>query len=376
MLDLAEAQKGYVIEPTELDQDDHLLNVENGTLNLATGELQPPRRQDFITKRAPVSWNPTAKSATWDDFLATVLPNAEVRAFFQRAVGYSLTGDMQAHALFFVYGPTASGKSTAMGAIKTALGNYVSTSNTDVFLAKRFEGGNTPELAKLPGVRMILMSELPPNKAFNAPLVKQWTGGDEIQATAKYQAPFEFKPKGKLWFTGNDRPHVAFEDLAFWRRVYMILFEVSIPKEAQDPMLQAKLRQPEVQSAILAWAYEGLLAFQQQGLNPPPAVDAAVEDYQDEVDPLQDFIAECCLLDPDAVTSASELHLAYVKHANDTKDAGTKPVSKTRFGKLIHARGLTPTKVEGQRAWKGIGLKAPEGSGWSPPGGDASSIPF
>jgi putative DNA primase/helicase len=264
---------------------------------------------------------------------------------------------MSAHALFFVYGPTASGKSTAMNAIKAVLGGYAATTSTEAFLAKRWqEGGNTPELAKLPGVRMALMSELPPNKAFNAPLVKLWTGGDEIQATAKYQAPFEFKPKAKLWFTGNDRPHVPFEDGAFWRRVFMVPFEESIPKDQQDPALADRLRGPEAQSAILAWVYAGRVAFREQGLSPPEAVRAAVEDYQEEVDPLQAFIEERCILGTNLATTSAYLYCAYHGYAKIA--AINHPVSATRFGKLLKARGLGAIKKSGQRAWAGIGLKS------------------
>jgi putative DNA primase/helicase len=371
MLKEAEGQKGYKILPAKLDIDDYLLNLKNGTLDLHTGELRPSDPADLISKLAPVTWAKSHESPLWDSFLQRVLPDPEVRSFFQRAVGYTLTGDMTAHAFFFVYGPTASGKSTAMGAIKEMLGDYAATTSTEAFLSKHFSGGgNTPELAKLPGVRMVLMSELPPNKSFNAPLIKQWTGGDELQATAKYQDPFEFKPKGKLWFTANDRPHVAVEDEAFWRRTYLIPFDVTIPKDEQNPKLKLQLEEPEARSAILAWAYEGLVAFQDQGLNPPEAVLAAVEDYQEEVDPVGDFIEERCIFADELVTTKTELYASYCEYA---KDAGIKyPVSKNRFGKILRQRGLQEMKLKKQRAWRGIGLA---GGGVLSPGSHSGGMP-
>ena len=49
----------------------------------------------------------------WSAFLETVTAgDAELQAFLQRACGYSLTGQTVEHALFFLYGTGANGKST------------------------------------------------------------------------------------------------------------------------------------------------------------------------------------------------------------------------------------------------------------------------
>jgi putative DNA primase/helicase len=48
------------IKTDDLDKDPWLLNVENGTINLRTGEIREQRAEDLITKIAKVRFDPAA----------------------------------------------------------------------------------------------------------------------------------------------------------------------------------------------------------------------------------------------------------------------------------------------------------------------------
>jgi putative DNA primase/helicase len=52
--------------PDDLDTDPWVLNVENGTLDLRTGKLRCHRRDDLITKLAPVTYDSTAMCPIWE----------------------------------------------------------------------------------------------------------------------------------------------------------------------------------------------------------------------------------------------------------------------------------------------------------------------
>ena len=56
---LARSEPGIPILPTEFDQDPLLLNVQNGTIDLRTGELRPHRRSDLISKLIPLTMTRT-----------------------------------------------------------------------------------------------------------------------------------------------------------------------------------------------------------------------------------------------------------------------------------------------------------------------------
>src|SRR5918997_1907939 len=124
MLELAKSE--VPVSPDELDADPWKLNCLNGTIDLhRTGELQKHRREDLITKMAPVEYDPEARSEVWERCLKTITAgDGALERFLQRSAGYSLTGDVSEEVLFFVHGPAAAGKSTYIEALKSALGDY------------------------------------------------------------------------------------------------------------------------------------------------------------------------------------------------------------------------------------------------------------
>ena len=72
MLGLAQRDIRFVVQASELDRDPFLLGVANGTVNLRTGLLQPDSRSDFVTKRCPVAFNPTATAPRWQVFISEI----------------------------------------------------------------------------------------------------------------------------------------------------------------------------------------------------------------------------------------------------------------------------------------------------------------
>src|SRR5262249_50318642 len=92
MLDLARSLVG--VKDDQLDADPWLLNVENGTIDLRTGRREKHDSRDLLTKLAPVRANRRAKCPLFKKFLKRITgDDASLRAFIQKAVGYSLTGD-------------------------------------------------------------------------------------------------------------------------------------------------------------------------------------------------------------------------------------------------------------------------------------------
>jgi len=92
MITLAQSEPGIPVIDSDLDSNLWLLNVENGTLDLKTGDLLPHRREDLITKILPVAYDPAATCPAWDAFLNCVMAEDKNQIrFIQKAIGYSLT---------------------------------------------------------------------------------------------------------------------------------------------------------------------------------------------------------------------------------------------------------------------------------------------
>ena len=129
MVGLATSEPGISVNVSDLDRDPMLLNVLNGTINLKTGALQPHDPEDVITKLAPVHYDPDATSPRWKSFLSEIMNGDDTLVeYLQRAVGYSLTGNVTERKMFILHGGGRNGKSTFLDTIHTLLGDYAARS--------------------------------------------------------------------------------------------------------------------------------------------------------------------------------------------------------------------------------------------------------
>jgi putative DNA primase/helicase len=359
-LKLAESEASVVVSASELDREPWLLNVTNGTLDLRTGELRAHDPADLLTKLSPVTFEGDARSPLWESFLERITGgDDDLRCFLQRAVGYSLTGDTREEKLFFAHGPAASGKSTFLEAIKAVLGDYATTADFESFLKKKSDAGVRNDIARLAGTRMTIGIEVDEGKRLAEGLLKTLTGGDTITARHLYKEFFEFLPQFKLWLAANARPRVSASDSGMWRRIVQVPFAEAIPEEERDPRIKLQLKgDPQVQSAVLAWALEGCRAWQEQGLLVPERVRRYTEEYRAENDPLADFFDERCVFEPRAVVRRSELRRAYEEWAREN---GEWPVAPRTLAGALKARGGNDgAKRGGERAWRGVRLRLSE----------------
>ena len=358
MIKLAQSESSIPVSPEQFDADPMLVNCANGTLDLRTYRLLPHQRSHLITKQSPVAYDPNARCPQWEQFLLRAMNgDMESANFLQRAVGYSISGDTSEEKLFFAHGPGATGKSTFLEACKAILGDYAATSDFEAFLKRGQVGAPRNDIARLAGARMVLSIEVDEGKKLAEALIKTVTGGDTVTARFLYREAFEFVPAMKLWLCANDAPGVRADDDAMWRRILRIPFKVTIPVEERDPRLKAMFKDPNVGGpAILAWAVAGFHAWRQYGLAVPKCISEATDLYRKDMDPIAEFIEDCCLVGPGLVASSADLWSAYLSWA--AKYQVENPLNRTQFAKHLKKLGCAAGRSgKGRdRIWIGIQL--------------------
>lgn len=351
MVSLAQSEEGVPISPQELDQNHYLLNCQNGTLDLGTGELEPHDPKGFITKMIPVEYDPKAGCPQWMDFLETIFNwNYDLIQYVQRAIGYSLTGDTSEQCLFLLHGSGSNGKSTLLSCISELLGDFAQPADFKTFLATENETIRN-DIARMMGRRFVTAVESQDGRRFSEVLLKQLTGGDTITARFLFSEYFDFKPAFKLWLAANHKPNIRGTDYAIWRRIRLIPFVVTIPEDKKDRKFVEKLRKEL--SGILNWAVQGCLEWQKNGLQAPDEVKNATEGYREEMDVLGAFLSECCILTPEVRAKAGDL---YEKYKEWCASGGEFVLNQRIFGQQLTERGLERVKSSGN-FWKGIGIK-------------------
>lgn len=355
-LECARSDPRISVRPTEFDRHPWLLNCTNGTLDLRSGELRRHDPADLIRQRAPVEYDARARSAVWERYLDDVTGgDCDLRDYLQRAVGYSLTGDPCERVFFLLLGPTTSGKSTLIEALNATLADYAHPAGIEAFLQRTSVGGARPDIAALVGRRLVTGVEVDRKRRLDEVLIKQLVGGDTISERDLYARAVPFVPQCTLWLAANEAPQMDDTDDALWVRARIVPFSQQIPDARKDKSIKATLRDPELAgAAILAWAVRGCFNWRRKGLGTAPAVQQATRALRLSMDPLEDFMGDCCRLEPGASASNQELRLAYRDWLG-----GRAPdrIGAKEWGTRLRSRGLKSAKVNGQRGYRGIGLR-------------------
>ena len=161
MVSRARSEPEIRLSAMQFDSDPWLFNVQNGTLDLRTGAIRPHRREDFLTKISPVTFDPAARCQLWEDALKIWLPDDSEIRFAQIAAGYSFTGLTDEEKFFCLFGPEASGKTSFAEALKTVAGDYATTADFESFIKRTHSngGGARGDIARLAGARIVTSSE-------------------------------------------------------------------------------------------------------------------------------------------------------------------------------------------------------------------------
>lgn len=353
-LTIAASLAPYTVPLDALDADPLLLNCANGTLDLRTGNLRPHDPADLLTKATRGAYHPKVNTGEWEAFLARILPSEPVRSFLQRYVGSSLEGRVRDHILAILNGEGANGKGTTDRAIAFTLGDYATVAHPRILMR---EEGNEYDKVALRGARWVTMSETERDRKMSESTMKALTGGDVVQARIPYQLPMRFRPSHTLALITNHLPTVSGDDAAVWRRLRVVPFDVIVPESEWITDLDERLELHA--DAILGWAVAGYNEYRKRGLDAPPEVLHATEEYREESDDVARFIDARCVVGPHLSALATPIFEAYVAWCG----AGhVTPLNQTAFGRALTRKGFTSGKAGGLATRGGLSLR--HETGW------------
>jgi putative DNA primase/helicase len=362
LLAQARSAPGMVLSPAMLDADPYALCTPAGVVDLRTGGISPPDPTRHLHSRSTTLSPEPAPTPRWHRFLedtfGTDADSQQTIDFLHLLLGYSITGDVGAQVLPFLYGQGKNGKSVLVEVMLQLMGDYADAAPPGFLMAKTFDGHPT-DLAELHGRRIVVCSELKPGDRFDEARVKLLTGGDKIKARRMRQDFFSFDPTHHLWLLGNHRPEVATGGFAFWRRLRLIPFERVVAEENKIDNL-ARILVQEEGAGILAWLVDGARRYLsgQRDLSGPHRVRLATDAYEATEDVVGRFITEACKLGSALRAEQAHLYTAYTRWCGSE---GATPVSARAFASRIRdALGMASPKEmllsNSRKFYPGLGL--------------------
>lgn len=275
------------------DQNRDELIVENGRLQLVSGELLPHSPSAWTTRVAPVAMpEPSPEldeaAARWRECLERLKLDATTLAYMHRALGYALTGRGTEKAFFFIHGEKDTGKSTLVRLAMNVLGKggrgYATETGATPWLHTPYaSASHTDDLMGIEGARLVFVDETPDGARFNEARVKRVTAGagscERLSAKGEKgrTVPIQFA----LFFASNYR--VVTQDAATINRMRLVRFTEVL--DAPDSGFEARFMTPVMRQAVLLWLVEGARAYIASGLGAEPvSVVAERGMFEDDYD--------------------------------------------------------------------------------------------
>ncbi len=277
--------------------DNKLLDTEKFNVIDFTQEI-------FVTLHLPVKYVENADHTTFDKFLGEV-SNREDLLRLQEWAGYLLILGYPIKKSLLLLGPTDSGKSTFLLALKEVLGL---TNVSAVTLYQLSQIDNRFAASKLYGKFANISPDMPSNSLSDISTFKAIVGRDVVSIEFKYKQAFDAQLRAKLLFSANSLPPAPDDDEAFFNRFDVVVFHK--PPHLDRNLLE-KLKVEA--SGILNWMIEGAKRIYENGMEftySTPTAEA-MDIWAVASNPVRAFFNRCIRKEGNEEVLAHEFYTAF-----------------------------------------------------------------
>jgi len=241
------------IDREEFTTEKHLLNLENGVLDVRTKELMGHSPEHLFLTKIPVIFNPEAECPAIKKYLSDVLDDDQITIVKEWA-GYALYPEYFIKKAIIFVGDGDTGKTTLINLLHTFYGEKnVSGVSLQKISIDKFS------CAHLYKRYINLYDDLSFKDISDNGAFKIATGGGIITGEKKFGDQFQFKNYAKLTFACNKIPDVKdADDEAYFNRWIVIQFNYVVDEKDKDKQLIHKMTTTEELSGFLNLALEGL----------------------------------------------------------------------------------------------------------------------
>ncbi len=294
------------------DPQPRYINVPNGMLDWASGEMLGHSPDYRSTVQLPVEYHPEAICGAFEKWLAEVLPpdcyesTCDSEGFIWEVIGYTMYSGNPLHAAVLLYGKGRNGKGTLIRVLKALLGERnCSAVGLHELTENRFR------TATLYGKLANLAGDLDSRWIANTAAFKAITGGDLVQAEHKFGHPFEFTPWAFPFYSANKAFGSADSSEGWVSRWTVVPFPNTFDDDP-DRGLDAVLAAPDELRGVMARGVRALPALMARGrFLQPESVIAAKTAFIEASDAVRSWVGEYCTLGLRCLDAARQvvLHL-------------------------------------------------------------------
>jgi len=314
-------------EPSQVETDPMILNLQNGMLDSRTLKMKPHAPEYYSRTQLPVKYTKNAKCDLWIKSLMEIFADdLEKINVLQQFFGYCLYPKILFPCALMQIGGGGNGKGTVEHILCSMLGK----NNVCHISLSRMQANFGPVELKDKLLNSCGETE---SGRLDVTNFKNIATGDEVQAEVKYKDDVKFIPIAKHLISMNDFPIIKERTHAFFRRIIVLEYNQKFGKGDKEDNIFLRDQLTEELDGIFLWALEGLeYVLENKGIEVPASVKESQNRFKERVNPLLLFVEECCSLDSDRRTLPQELFDAYVKWADNAR---LKALGKINFYEQI-----------------------------------------
>jgi P4 family phage/plasmid primase-like protien len=243
------------VEREVFNKYEGFIPVQNGLVNLETGDLKDFSPEHIFTFKLPVKHDKTATCPKFEAWLNEVQTPDNIITL-QEYAGYNLLPSMPFHKSIWFIGNGRNGKGQFIITLEHILGKE----NCAYIPVQAFSGERNFAEAELYGKLINVSSEPTTKKELETPIFKKLTGDDFISAEIKCkQRHIGFRNVAKFYILGNKYPRVRDNTDAFKQRIIVIKWEKQyLEGKGQIQHIAEKTWLKDEKSGILNWMINGL----------------------------------------------------------------------------------------------------------------------
>jgi len=225
-----------LVDEADLNAHPYRINLANGTYDLESDQLRPHDPRDRFTYACDYDYDPTATCPTIDAMIREYsLGDSQWVDCWWELVGYCLTEPYHISKMCWMVGDGANGKSTCQRLLREIVGTHLTKAGFQLRdMVKDFFW------TSVIGKRLALCGDAAV-RMDNLDLLKQYTGGDELDTNVKFGDYKKVKPTAKLVLSMNRAPLLSsFEATKpIARRILWLPFDFRIKEP--DPTIEDRM---------------------------------------------------------------------------------------------------------------------------------------
>ena len=341
------------VDRDRFDNNTEIINVQNGLLDIWTGELIDHSTDFLSIVQLPIAYNPNSRCHTILRFLGQVLHPQDVFTALE-IMGYLLYRAAVYEKAVMLHGNGDNGK----GVFIKLMEAFVGPENCSHVALQELDNDKFSS-ADLYGKLVNTFADLKFQKLVATGNFKTLVSGDSVRAQKKYGQPFHFRNYSKLIFSSNRIPDSDDKSYAYYKRWLILPFDRVFQGTAKDTDLIMKLTKPTELSGLLNLAIIALRQLKKDGGFKDISVEKVRKEYEYNANTVKAFLEENCVIDLTSPEYSIPTVYLYNEYENFCKAKQTKPLEMNVFGSKLKEFGIEKDRIRshGDREYHYFGVK-------------------